>query len=244
MAKEPSRKYFSEASLLIAARRPEPGQYISGNRRNLQRDKDQHQFHRRRHQAHADRAKQDQPVILSRPDMLHRHVLVRTEDDHGCNRGNHEVKVDAEPIHLDHPPESHAGELCLIQRGRNRRQGSQQRDPTQQFLAGALVHQRIEHHDEHAEQRKNDFRQDTNVFHALRHGLNHGCARRHHWPTTLLASCANGANAVWTAGSIAFSHSSGATPMTRAAAMAGSRAMRSRMSRSGRVSFTGCVIFP
>ena len=34
-------------------------QNVSGDRRNFQRDKDQNKFHRRRHQAHADRAEQD-----------------------------------------------------------------------------------------------------------------------------------------------------------------------------------------
>ena len=36
------------------------------------------------------------------------------------------------------------------------------------LLAAALVHQRIEHHDDHAEERKHDFRQNANVFDALR----------------------------------------------------------------------------
>ena len=61
------------------------------------------------------------------------------------------------------------------------------------FLAATLVYQGIEHHDRHAKQRQHDFRQNAHVLHALRYGLGHSGGT--HWPTTLLANCAKGANA-------------------------------------------------
>ncbi len=120
---------------------------------------------------------------------------------------------------LTMPQNPRPGRLRLVERGSNRRHRADQRDEAEQFLAAALVHQRIEHHDDHAEDRKHNFRQNADVFDALRQGLSHSGGD--HWPTTLLATCANGASAVWTAGSIAFSHSSGATPITSAATAAG-----------------------
>ena len=147
---------------LAADRRPAPesGQNVSGNRGNFQRNEDQHQLDRRRHQAHADRAEENQRVILTRPDPLHFHVFVRAENDDSRDRGNQDVEEDAERIHLDHAPESQARVLRLVERGSNRRDRADQGDGAQQPLAPALIHQRIEHHDEHAKEGKHDLRQD------------------------------------------------------------------------------------
>ncbi len=82
MANDPSRKYFSDDSLLVADRAPESGQNVGGDRRDFERDEDQNQFDRRRHQAHADGAEQDQAVIFAGADLLHLHVLVGSQDQH------------------------------------------------------------------------------------------------------------------------------------------------------------------
>ena len=90
--------------------------------------KDKHQLDRRRHQAHAYRAKQNQPVIFPGTNLLHFHVLERTEDDQSGNPCNQDVEEGAECIYLDHGPESQARELRLVKRCRNRRHGADQRD--------------------------------------------------------------------------------------------------------------------
>ena len=46
-----------------------------------------------------------------------------------------------------------------------------QRDRRQDFLAAAFIDQRIEHHDDHAENGKNNFRQDADVVDALRNAF-------------------------------------------------------------------------
>ncbi len=85
--------------------------------------------------------------------------------------------------------------LCLVDAGGNRPQRANQRDDSQRSLATAVahqavIHQRIEHHDDHAENRKHDFRQNADVIDDLRKRVR----SRIHRPTTLLASWLKGAN--------------------------------------------------
>jgi hypothetical protein len=88
---------------------PKACQHIAGDRGNFERYEDQHQFDSRRHQAHADRAEQDQRVILAGADTLHRHVFVGGEDDNGRDHNDQEVKKDAEALDPNHAPERGSG---------------------------------------------------------------------------------------------------------------------------------------
>src|SRR5205085_5109317 len=99
---------------------------------------------------------------------------------------------------------------------------------------------RLHHHHDHAEDRQHKFRQDPHVVSTLRDGLHDLCEEGHHWPTALLAICATGVNTCCTAGSIAPSQISGATPMTRATTAPGQSAAFSKPVRSGNVLFSSC----
>src|SRR5450631_1585134 len=156
------------------------------------------------------------------------------------------MEEDAESVNPHHVGKGETGKLCLIHRCRNRAQRAQKSQASQCFLASAFVcciEQRIEHHQEHSENRKHDLRQNTNVIDALRDVV-HKLDGEVHWLTNLLASCAAGARTFCTAGSMAFSHSSGATPIANAATAAGQSAVRSRAFKSGNVRLMSWVTFP
>src|SRR5205807_1558736 len=143
----------------------------------------------------------------------------------------------AEAIDLHHVPERKARRLCHDPGGDQAGKRSDEAKSSQQLLALLLIYQGIEHHDGHAENRKHNLGQDANVVGADRKSWIHR-------PTTLLATCANGVSAACTAGSMMFSQSSGATPITSAATAVGHNASRSRAERSAKVLFSGCVTFP
>ena len=65
MANEPSRKYFTRGLTADRSIAPETGENVGGDRRDFQRDENQYQLDRGRHEAHADRAKQNQTVIFA-----------------------------------------------------------------------------------------------------------------------------------------------------------------------------------
>ena len=73
--------------------------------------------------------------------------------------------------------------MRLIVRLKNRRGQTQhranQREAAKRTLAALLIHDRIEHHDEHAEKGQNNFGQDRDVVRALRQGFNNGLERHH-----------------------------------------------------------------
>ena len=54
----------------------ESSQNIGGDRRNFQGDEDEYQFDGGRHEAHADRAEQNQAVIFAAADFLHVQVFI------------------------------------------------------------------------------------------------------------------------------------------------------------------------
>src|ERR1700733_922388 len=126
------------------------------------------------------------------------------------------MKEHAERVDLHHVPESRPGILGLVESRGQRAQRADQRNAAEGLGTLPFVDQRIYQHDEHAKNRQHDFRQDGNVVGGMGHNLRH-LWNLVHWPTTLLASSVNGASAACTAGSMAFSQISGATPITNAA---------------------------
>src|SRR5580698_3085437 len=137
-------------------------------------------------------------------------------------------------------------------------------------MASFRIEQWIDNHDQHAKNRKHQLRQNAHVVRSLRQRslgqrslhlcqktgqrmrerANHAYDRgrgsgQNHWPTTLVSNClTGGASATCTAGSIALSHSKGATPITKATTAIGQSAACSRRLRSGSVLLTSCVTLP
>ena len=134
VANDPSRKYFSDASALLALMPPESRQAHRGDGRDFERDENQNQFHCRRHQRHADRAEQNQCVIFPRANPLHRHVFVRAQNHDGRDRNHQNVKENAESIHLYHVPERQSRSLRHDPRRTQARQRPDKRDHAQNFL--------------------------------------------------------------------------------------------------------------
>src|SRR5579864_3968592 len=154
------------------------------------------------------------------------------------------MKEDTEGINFHHVPEGKSPVLllCLEQSCRECGDAADERNSAERALAAALVHHRIEQHHQHSKQGEHDFRQDSDVIHALRQPRQR--LKCDHRATSLLANWVNGTSALWTAGSIAFNHSSGATPIASAITAAGHSAVRSRRFRSGNRLFSSCVTFP
>src|SRR5579863_457680 len=100
------------------------------------------------------------------------------------------MKEHAETVHSDHVPESHSWILRLEQSRQQCRQRTDQCNRTESALTAALVHQWVEQHYDHAKNRQHNFRQNPDII----RGMGNDLRAVIHRPTTLLASCENGAN--------------------------------------------------
>ena len=149
---------------------PEARQHVGRDRRDFQGNENKHEFNRRRHQAHAHRAEQDEPVVLPSADALHLQILERTEDHHRRNGDDEDVKEDAEAFHANHVPESGSGVLRHPEGRCKRGQSADQRDRAERLVAVFFVEQRIDDHDQHAEDREHQLRQNAHVVGTLRQG--------------------------------------------------------------------------
>src|ERR1700688_4689636 len=65
---------------------------------------------------------------------------------------------------------AHPGEPCNAPSRPDPRHSARQSDYAKRLPALLLIHQRIENHDHHAENRENDLRQDSKVINAWREG--------------------------------------------------------------------------
>ena len=91
------------------------GKNVGRDRRNLQRDEDQHQLDGGRHQHHADGAEENQSVILAAgTDALHIEVIKRGEDDDQRNHQHDHMEEHAEGVNPDHVVKAFAVEARLV----------------------------------------------------------------------------------------------------------------------------------
>src|SRR5712691_5895728 len=151
------------------------------------------------------------------------------------------MKKYAESVNLHHVPERQPRRLCHQPRRSQSSPRARHRYQSQSLLTLLFVQQRLEHHHNHAEDGENNLGKNPDVIGALRKSWREGYD---HCATILLATCANGVSAAFTAGSIAPSHTIGATPITSAAAAQGQIAIFSKPERSARESLIGCVTLP
>ena len=104
------------------------------------------------------------------------------------------MEEDAEVINPHHVPESHTRKLRLVQGGgRWRRESRPGRCRPESSWLFSSSSSGIKQHNDDAENREHDFRQDANVVNAPGASLITYWIVEVHWPTTLLASCAIGA---------------------------------------------------
>ena len=99
------------------------------------------------------------------------------------------MEEDAEGVHSNHFPESESPELRLglvdgCGQSGNR---SDQGNSAERTLAAALVHDGVEQHDDHAEDRQHDLRQNANVVSGLGQRVR-DLESRHYCPTALAAN--------------------------------------------------------
>src|SRR5882724_7475988 len=112
------------------------------------------------------------------------------------------MKENAEVIHAHHAREAFAGVLRLKEDGYKAGERADESDEAQSLGGALFLNDRIQHHNQHAENAEHKFRQDADVVGAGRRENLDGQA---HWPTTRADTCANGCKSAWTAGSMALS---------------------------------------
>src|SRR6185312_7741150 len=215
---------------------PESRKNIGADGRNLERDEDEHQLDRRRHQHHADGAQQNQPVIFAVPNLLHVQVLERSEDHDSGYQSDQHVEENAEGIHAYHAEEGEAGVLRLIKAGEYGKYGAGQRQNAEAFAIIVLAEYRFDEHHEQAEHDQDEFGQKSNVVSCRNHCpltrvCKDACAVRPGLAGALGVACAAVLSLetnFCAAPSMARVQISGATPMIRAAATKGHKVARSR----------------
>ncbi len=143
----------------------EAGKDVAGDGRDFQGDEDEHQFDGRRHQAHADRAKKNQGVILAVINLLEGQIVERHQDGGQRNEQNHEMEEDAEVIDPQHVVEAEAGELRLrlVECGCNGSEHAEGGEDSEPFAAAARGQDRFHEHDDHAPDREDNFRKNADV---------------------------------------------------------------------------------
>ena len=253
---------------------PDAGEHVNRQRQHFERQEDDEQIGRCRHQHHAADRKERQRVVLARRQLLALDDVIREEHRQHADDAQDEVDEEREIVRPDDAealrvaaPEEHAGE---------RRTGeANQSEPGNRHALAALA-KRLGNHRGAAGQDDDDDRDDGGeVAHWLRSEFvvrGSWCeARRSEFAVTAspLATrgsrCASRASpagprsstrtrAGWlpvtrsisllTAGSIGFRKIPGATPMKMASATVGPSRAHSRSDKSGRLRFFSLVIAP
>ncbi len=91
----------------------ESGEDVAGDGRDFKGDEDEHEFDGGGHEAHADRAQEDEGVVFATIDLLQGEVVQRHEDGRQGDNQDDEVKEDAEVIDPQHVMEAVSGKLGL-----------------------------------------------------------------------------------------------------------------------------------
>ena len=148
---------------------PEAREHIRRYRRNLNRDKDQYQLNGRRHQGHAHGGEQHQSVVFSGLDLLNFEVFERAQDHRERDQDDYVMEEDAERVHPDHIEEGVAVKMSLVKSGGKRRQRPDHGDDAEGLLRVLLWYDRIDQHDEDAEEREHQLWKYPDVVNGRNH---------------------------------------------------------------------------
>jgi hypothetical protein len=137
----------------------EPGDEEPGRAHELERDEQHQQITRRRHEHHAEEAREEQEVelALARPDGLVE-VVHGDQDDDDRHRHEQELEQQRVPVEHEHPPERRTPLPHQREKGHDRSHDAGRREHAVPCLE-AVRQEQIDEQDEQDRARQNDLRE-------------------------------------------------------------------------------------